>query len=702
MQYFAGEIGNGVPVSFMHSIESGELTAAQALIAGILKPPMKTFSSGCLLLVSLVAVAATAQVSEQGKFVLHKFARTNGEETYLVEKKDGRLTLKSDFLFTDRGTRVPLKTTFTSTDALEPLSLTLEGQSSRMSALKDSMEYHPQTQRMTLVRSGKSEEIAAPPGTFLIDGYSPVAMQQMLVRYWLRHGRPASIPTPPAGSVSITPTGTLSVTIAGKETRLEGYVVNGLIWGGETLWMDEHQNLAALISTDAEFDHFEAVRQEYEPALSTFIQTAARENLSALVKLAASAKRPVAKNLVIQNVTLIDGTGSAPVKDATVFVEDGRIADISTAAKPVIPAGATVVDGTGKYLIPGLWDMHAHYEQVEWGPIYLAAGVTTARDCGNEFDFITTVRDTVASGKGIGPEILVAGVVDGNGPMSLGAVTADTPEQALEVVRRYKAAGALQIKIYSSLKPELVPVITGEAHKLGMTVTGHVPNGMTTRQAVEAGYDQINHIQYPTRDLLHMERGKPPVVDFTTEDAKKQIALYRQRHTVFDDTISLYEDFYHPATVPFATLEPGVLKVAPQLAEALSSPGVPADRAAIAKANFDAMMATVRELHKDGLVLVAGTDQNVPGHSLHRELELYVEAGFTPMEALEAATSVPAKVMGLDKTVGTIERGKRADLVLLDADPLADIHNTRRIAKTISAGAVYDPAPLWESVGFKP
>jgi hypothetical protein len=347
--------------------------------------------------------------------------------------------------------------------------------------------------------------------------------------------------------------------------------------------------------------------------------------------------------------------------------------------------------------------MHAHYEQVEWGPIYLAAGVTTVRDCGNEFDFITTVRDTIASGRGIGPEILVAGIVDGSGPISLGAVIADTPEQAIEIVRRYKAAGALQIKIYSSLKPALVPVIAAEAHRLGMTVTGHVPNGMTTAQAVEAGYDQINHIQYPARDLLHIERGKPvPPVDFSTDDAKKQIALFQQHHTIFDDTVSLYENFFHPASVPYATLEPGVLKVAPQLTEALSSPGAPPDRASGAKANLDAFMATIRELHTEGLDMVAGTDQNIPGYSLHREMELYVQAGFSPMEALEAATSVPARAMGLDKSVGTIEVGKRADMVLLDADPLADIHNTRRIVKTISGGAIYDPAPLWESVEFKP
>ncbi|MBS1800372.1 MAG: amidohydrolase family protein [Acidobacteria bacterium] len=658
----------------------------------------------CCLLLSFASVALSAETApESGRFILHKFAHANGQETYSIERGRGKLTLKSDFLFTDRGTKVPLKTTFTATEALEPLTLKLDGRSSRLSVLKDTMEYRPEKQSLTLVRGDKTAEIAAPAGTFLIDGYSPVAMQQMLVRFWLARDRPTIIPTPPAGSVSIVPAGALTVTVGGKKTKLEGYVVSGLIWGGETLWMDENQNLAALVSTDAEFDHFEAVREEFEPALGAFIQTAAKDNLAALAQLAASAKQPVAKNLVVQNVTLIDGTGAAPIKDASVFVEGATIAGISTATRPVIPVGATIIDGTGKFLIPGLWDMHAHYEQVEWGPIYLAAGVTTARDCGNEFDFITTVRDAVASGKGIGPEILMAGIVDGSGPISLGAVVADTPEQAIAVVRRYKAAGALQIKIYSSLKPELVPVIANEAHRLGMTVTGHVPNGMTTAQAVEAGYDQINHIQYPARDLLHVERGKPIAVpSFDTDDARKQIALFMQHRTVFDDTISLYENFYHPAWVAYSSLEPDVLKVAPQLAEALSSPGASGERAAPAKASFDAMLATVRELHRDGLRIVAGTDQNIPGYSLHRELELYVQAGFSPMEAIEAATSVPAEVMGLDKTAGTIEVGKRADLVLLDADPLADIRNTRRILKTISAGAVYDPAPLWESVGFKP
>lgn len=644
------------------------------------------------LLLFLLLTASLHAQTEQGSFTLYKFAAPIGKETYRLGNEDGNLKLTSDFSFTDRGTPVPLKTTFTATPALEPLTLSLDGKSARLSPLRGTFALS----NGKLTRDGKTSEV--PAGFFLIDGYSPVAMQQMLMRYWLGHNKPMEIPTP-SGLVHIRPSGDLTV----EGTLLHGYVLTGLIWGSETLWIDDRQQLEALVSIDGEFDHFEAVRESFAPQISTFIQQAAKNSLNALASLTAKAKQPTAKNLVVRHVTLIDGTGKPPLHDATVTVHEGKISAISTAAKPAIPGGSVVVDGTGKYLIPGLWDMHAHYEQVEWGPIYLAAGVTTVRDCGNEFDFITTVSKTIASGKGIGPRVLIAGIVDSPGELTVGAVTVSTPEQAIAIVQRYKNAGALQIKIYSSMKPELVPVIAKEAHRLGMTVTGHVPIDMTTEQAVEAGFDQINHIQYPTRDLLHFKNAKdlPATFDFSTGDAQKQLALYRQHHVVFDDTIALFENIDHPASTPFEQIEPGYLKVAPQLKEALASEGQPADSPRLKL--YQAMLATLRELHKDGLTIVAGTDQNIPGHSLHRELEIYVEqAGFTPMEALQAATIVPARAMGLAQSLGTVEIGKQADMVLLDADPLADIRNTRKIHTVISNGALYDPAPLWKAVDFQP
>lgn len=669
--------------------------------------PMSGRFLACAALLVFAPCAALAQSSagtEQGSFVLHKFARPIGTETYTLSVEPGHLSLQSNFYFKDRGTAVPLKTAFTAADITHPLTLTSEGKAARGAPMHDSFTLDPKRARVTLLRDGKASTYPASANTFLVDGYSPVAMQQMLLRYWLAKGRPAHVAAPPNADIHIQPADELVVPLGGKRVTLHGYVVSGLVWGSETLWLDDDQRLAALVTTDAEFDHFEAVRDSFEPALNTFIERAAANNLDALSKLTARDMHASAKKLLIAHVTLIDGTGAAPQRDRSVYVENGRIVRIeATGELPTATSKLAVIDGRGKYLIPGLWDMHAHYEQVEWGPIYLASGVTTVRDCGNEFSYITAVRDALQSGRGIGPRILIAGLVDGTGPITLGAVTADTPEQARAVVHRYKDIGALQIKIYSSMKPALVPVITQEAHKLGMTVTGHVPIGMTSAEVVQDGFDSINHIQFVTRDLLHIERGKPlPPLDFNTPSARQQLALFKQHHTVFDDTTVVYELALHPHDTPIRTFEPGIDHVAKPLAQGLNELGAAPEQSARSSKYLQYMLATLRELHRQGLTVMAGTDQSVPGYSLHRELELYVQAGFTPYEALQAATSVPAHVMGLDKDSGTVQVGKRADMVLLDGDPLSDIRNTRRVFKTIAAGVVYDPAPLWESVDFKP
>jgi imidazolonepropionase-like amidohydrolase len=662
-----------------------------------------------LLFAALLLLAWNAQsqdaAGEQNVFVLHKFARAIGEERYTVRGEGGGLTVTSDFKFTDRGTPVPLSTTYRAKDDAHPLTLKVEGQSSRHSQLHDEFSLDASQRQVVLKRDGKSQTFAANEHTFLMDGYSPVAMQQMLMRFWMATGKPASIDAPPGESIRITPTSDLEIDVAGHRTALHGYEVAGLDWGAETLWLDDTGKLAALVTRDAEQDHFEAVRSEYEPALGTFIQRAAKDSLASLERLGAKARQPATQKLAVTHVTLIDGSGAAPRPDTTVLVENGAITRILSGRQQAsVPLkGYSVIDGSGKFLIPGLWDMHAHYEQVEWGPVYLAAGITTVRDCGNEFDFITSVRDALDKGQGIGPRILIAGLVDGTGPITLGAITADTPEEALAVVRRYKQAGAPQIKIYSSMKPALVPVITAEAHRLGMTVTGHVPQGMTAPEVVKDGYDAINHIDFVTRALVDVDRNKPlPPLDLHSAKAAEEFALYKQHHTVFDDTIALYEMFMHPSSTPMSSLEPGVKHLPPSLAAALDSPGAPPAREAWLGQYYKDMLAVLGELHRQGLTVVAGTDQAIPGHSLHRELEIYVQAGFTPMEALQAATSVPAQVMGLDKQLGTIAVGKRADMVLLDADPLADIRNTRRVDRTIAGGTVYDPAPLWRSVDFTP
>jgi imidazolonepropionase-like amidohydrolase len=404
---------------------------------------------------------------------------------------------------------------------------------------------------------------------------------------------------------------------------------------------------------------------------------------------------------------LIDGTGSSLRNDVTILIKRDKIFSIGPRVKTIIPKGAKVINIKGKTLTAGLWDMHAHANQVDWSPAYLAGGVTTVRDLGNEIEFATAFRDAVNSGKDIGPEILLAGMTDGAGEAGNGIIRATTPEQAKQVVKMYHDKGYLQIKIYNSLKPELVKVITEEAHKLGMTVTGHIPTGMATIQAVESGMDQINHAQFFLSAMLPSDKirrsfSRLGEIDLESKEVKNTIQFYLKNKTVLDPTISLNKLQIHLVDIPFEKVDPAVSKMPVELFENKYQKGLSGKDFDTAKIAMEKALTLIGMLHKAGVPIVAGTDNGIPVHSLYLEIELYVKAGLTPMEAIQSATIVPAKAMKRDKETGTIEVGKRADIAIYDANPLENISNIRSVSAVISRGYYYKSAPLWKSVGFKP
>jgi imidazolonepropionase-like amidohydrolase len=278
-------------------------------------------------------------------------------------------------------------------------------------------------------------------------------------------------------------------------------------------------------------------------------------------------------------------------------------------------------------------------------------------------------------------------------------IRVDTPEQAREQVQKYKAEGFQQIKIYSSVKPNILKVVTAEAHRLGMTVTGHIPEGMNAIEGIQDGMDQINHVYYLTQVMADAKTG---TVSADSRKAKKVIQLLLEHHTVVDPTLALFEILAHSTDTSISVFEPGILKVAPELREGLETMGAAPKNSEKMAARFRLLLETVRVLHKAGVPIVAGTDQAVPGFSLDREIELYVKAGFTPMEAIQAATLVPAQAMGMEKESGTIEAGKRADVILVDGNPLENISDIRKVSTVFAVGRMYQPAALWTSVGFKP
>jgi len=641
-----------------------------------------------------------SQPIETGKFRLHKFQQAIGEESYAITREGDALVMKSEFKFTDRGAPVPLTTSLRTRQDLTPLAYEIKGKTSRLSNIDTAIEVNGNTAK---IREGdQTREAAVADRFFTISGYAPVSVQMMMIRYWASKGGNSALKTLPGGDVAIEHHGKDTIEANGKRVELDRYSVSGVIWGRESLWFDAAKNLIATVCVDAEFDHFEAIREGYETALPVFVSKAAEDGMAALSTLVTRFGLNRKGGIAFTGATLIDGTGAAPVADSVVVIDGNRIIAAGPRTKVKIPKAATVIDMRGKTLLPGLWDMHAHYEQVEWGPIYLAAGVTTVRDVGNELEFIKAVRDVIKAGRGLGPRLLLAGIIDGDSPTALGVIRANNAEQAREVVMRYKNAGFDQIKIYSSVKPDVLKAICEEAHKQGLTVTGHVPNGLNAVQAVEAGMDQINHIQYLPPVLMTKDQKRGTPINFDSPEAQKSIQFFKDHHTVVDPTMALMELILHTSDVPVSTFEPGIAKVAPELAGPLNNTGQPVAAAPQTKATFDIWLSTISALHRAGITIIAGTDQAVPGHSLHREIELYTKAGFTPMEAIQAATIIPARVMGLDKEVGTVEVGKRADLILIEGNPLESISNIRNVRWVVAAGRLYKTADLWQSVGFKP
>ncbi|HWF86975.1 MAG TPA: amidohydrolase family protein, partial [Vicinamibacterales bacterium] len=542
----------------------------------------------------------------------------------------------------------------------------------------------------TVRAHGATAHVSLPQTFFTVDGYAPFAVQMLLVRYWQTHGQPRvleTVPGMPLNDVIIEHRGRETMPAGAQTLTLERYSIDGVVWGRETLWLDETGGIVAAI-TRAGGLGFEGVREDLEPQLGEFVRRSLRDRIGDLEAIKQQVPPLHSGAFALVGATVVDATGRPPMTDATILIRDGRIADVGPRAQVTVPSGTAVVDASGKTIVPGLWDMHTHATQVEWAPVYLAAGVTTVRDMGNEFEFITALRDAIASGRAVGPRVLAAGLVDGGGPNAFGVVYAATPDEAKQVVAKYHDAGFQQIKIYSVVTPPIVEALCAEAHRLGMTVTGHVPNGMTIDQAVDAGMDQIAHL------AIRGEAGSPEV--------NATIAHLKARGTVIDPTQSWNELLGHALGTPIAAFQPGIAKVPPPLNRLFSSAGAAGVDAAAARARLDRGLRIVKALHDAGVPVVAGTDEGVPGHSVHREIELYVEAGFTPLEALQAATIVSARAMKLDGELGTIERGKRADLAILDANPLDRIRNIRTVRWTISGGRMYEAAALWKSVRFTP
>lgn len=623
---------------------------------------------------------------DSGTVLVSLIERPVGRESYELKVDGQGFAFSGELDLTERNGRLQVSSLLRTGADLTPQHFTAKGKSYRF--VNVDTEVNVAGGVAEVKNLGVASRTELPKQFFTATGYAPLAARALLIRYWDRHGKPphlAVVPGSPTRDVRIEYRGEDSVRKSGNLVKMRRYSVDGIVWGRETVWLDEADRFAAIVSR-IHILPIEGIRDDLKAALP-LLQAASIQDRMSDLEGEMKAIAPVAdKSFALVGAKLIDGTGRPPIDDATIIVQDGRIAAAGPRSSTAVPSGMKVMNVRGTTIVPGLWDMHAHAANIEWLPAYLGAGVTTIRDMGGEQAYLTALRDTVASGRGLGPRVLLAGLVDGDAPAAFGATVAATADQGRAVVDRYRAAGFQQMKLYSLLQPEVVAAINARAHEVGMTVTGHVPTSLGTTRAVEAGMDHVAHL--------------PINGDPASPQNKELIALLAKRKTVVDPTLPWNELLGHAPETTIESFEPGFARANPALAMNYRSVKNDTD-AATAKRRVRDSEAMVKALFDAGVPIVAGTDGGLPGYSLLRSLELYVEAGLTPMQAIESATRVPAKAMGMEAEVGTVEAGKRADLIVLTADPLAAISNIRRLKWVIANGRALDPAPLWRSAGFR-
>ena len=657
----------------------------------------------CILLAASAPLRAQAisAVDTSGSFRIYKLQHDVGRETYRVLSSGEGRTIESAWAFRYIGSDVHLNATLKLDASGRPSHFVEKGQTSTLTtvdlevALTDSARIHDH---------GLASTSAVVGEPFPLSSYPPAIIEQELFRRWQALGRPREIPLLPSGSASFEFRGRSTVAMGGKRVALRRYVVQGVLWGRQAMWAtSDDRNIVAVVNGDAELDRFEAVREEYAAALKQFVQESVADGINSISAAERNIVPLAAGAYALTDVTIIDGTGALPMQNAVIVVNDGKVIAVGPASTTPVPPRLRRVNLAGKTIVPGLWDMHVHFEQVEWPAAQLAAGVTTARDVGNEQELATDLRNAIRERRILGPHMLLAGLIDG-APDGLGVHLAATKVEARARVKEYHDAGYEQIKIYSSLPPSLVSIIAQEAHRLGMTVTGHVPSGMNATEFVAAGADQINHYGYMLAVMQEpVPQGQPrPPIDTTSDRFRTAIAFFKAHRTVLDPTLARYEQNAHPRDSLFSVYEPGAAKAPPALAEVLNASGASSERSRLAMTRLAASLPIIGQLRAAGIPIVAGTDLVVPGYSIYRELELEVRAGFTPMQAIQAATLIPARVMKLDDVSGSIAAGKRADLLILDANPLDDISNIRRVSAVIVDGRMFDPSALWRISGFTP
>ena len=519
------------------------------------------------------------------------------------------------------------------------------------------------------------------------------------------------LPALPGGVLRLEKGETFDVQGSGGPLQVTRYDLIGIDLDPETILLDSANNLFADVNASSIL-----IRAGYEAEEKRLRDMAAAWSSERFVKIEHDVAHRYAGPIRIRNVRLFDPKSSSLTEPVSVLVQGKVIAAVEPNDGPPTP-GETTIDGAGGTLISGMFEMHAHLGQ-NVSLLNVAAGITSVRDMGNDNTVLEKLIHQIDSGTIGGPRVIRSGFIEGKSPFSANnGILVDSQSQAVDAVRWYGARDFWQIKIYNSMNPAWVPAMTKEAHRLGMRVAGHIPAFSNADAMIEAGYDEITHINQfslgwviqPTEDTRTLFRltalKRLPGLDLQSPKVQHTINLMAERKIAIDPTLGIHEKLTQNRD---GKIPPGAVDYFDHMPigwrrdemKALADTSAPGDDLAYRQA-FDKLVAAVRMLHDRGVFIVFGTDTG-GSFTYHRELELYQLAGMTPAEILKRATFDSARYVGQDQRLGSIEKGKLADFFLIPGDPIKNLKAIKTISMVVKDGTVYYPSEVYPKFGIQP
>jgi imidazolonepropionase-like amidohydrolase len=623
------------------------------------------------------------------------------------EDADG--TIHEFFQFNDRGRGPKIYTSY----RLNADGIVIAEQSKGVDYMKNPVaeDYTLRDGKAEWKNQSENEKSGNAEAKFYIDLNGGPESGAILARALLHKG--GKLAVLPSGETRIRRLQTVPVEANGKKVEATLYEIIGLSLTPHYLWLDDERRFFASTNPWGGI-----VRQGFQESAKKLAEAQQSVQRKRWAKLAAQFTHKPQGDLILTNVNVFDSITGKVTANQRVTVQGDRITSVEGEHGQSVSQNAQVLDGTGKMALPGLWDMHQHLWPIS-AYLDVAAGITTIRDLANPVEQLTKLRESIANGTQIGPRVIAAGFIDGRGPFQ-GPVAsfADTPEEAVAMVDKYADLGYVQMKIYSSMKPELVPIIAQEAHKRGLRVSGHVPAQMIAEQFVKEGADEIQHINFimlnfmpdvkETRnpDRFIMPGRRSAKLDLNSDAVNQFVSFLKEHKTVVDPTMAIFEATYTDRPGKIGPMETAMFDRMPVQAQRqikTAGEALPAGDAETDKLYRDSwanMVRMLKKMYDGGVQIVAGTDQG-NGYALHREMEIYQEAGIPATKVLQIATIEAATLMKRDKELGSITPGKIADIILVNGDPASHIQDIRKIEAVIQSGSVLKPAELYPAVGIR-